>query len=342
MYFGFSSNVVLAKIRAMYGKRIRAKDYESLLNCNTVSDIAAYLKNKTDYSKLLGKVDELNIHRAQLEAILKNKIFYDLASLCRYELLTGESFSEYIIGKTEVEQIIKSLIYLLACNKSQNSYVIPNYFNKHTKINLKALSRVETYEDFITALGNSPYRKLLKDIKSNDNENVNLSQVESILYNYLYGKVFKQLRKSANKKVRNDLKSIFETYIDFGNFIRIVRTKKNNSSNEFAILENGTLKNKHIEAMLKANTEKELFDIMESTNQGKKLKNLEYRYIDQIPLKAVYNKCRHDLHSSINASLVMLSYIFLIQIELSNIIKIIEGVRYKMPKNDIRELLIVK
>ncbi|MDQ5983308.1 MAG: V-type ATP synthase subunit C [Eubacteriales bacterium SKADARSKE-1] len=342
MLSDFSSNVVFAKVRAMYGKRIRACDYNNLLNCKTVGEIAAYLKNKTAYSKVLGKVNESNVHRGELEALLKNKMFNDFATLCRYELSTGESFSEYVIGRAEVEQIIRSLVYILSHNKSKGSDPIPSYFDKHTKINLKAMSRAENYEEFLKALGNSPYRKLLKNLSLKYNEQINLSQVESILYDYLYERVLERLRQNTNKKIRIELKSIFETYIDFGNFVRIIRTKQNNSSQDFAILKHGKLKSKYIEAMLMASKEKELFDIMESTNQGKKLKNLKYSYIDQIPLKVVYDKCRRYVHSSINASLVMLSYIFLIHIELNNIINVIEGIRYQMPKEDIEELLILK
>ena len=43
----FSSNVILAKARAMYGNSLKAKDYTNLLNCHSVSEIASYLKNNT-------------------------------------------------------------------------------------------------------------------------------------------------------------------------------------------------------------------------------------------------------------------------------------------------------
>ena len=49
MLSSLSSNVVLAKARAKYGKRLKEKDYRNLLDCKSVAEVAAYLKANTDY-----------------------------------------------------------------------------------------------------------------------------------------------------------------------------------------------------------------------------------------------------------------------------------------------------
>ena len=93
--------------------------------------------------------------------------------------------------------------------------------------------------------------------------------------------------------------------------------------------------------MLNSSSEDEAFNIMKSIHQGYLLNRIEYNYLDQIPTAALFKKCNHEIHSSVNSSVVLLSYIFLIQNELNNIIKIIEGTRYKLPKDEISKLLIL-
>lgn len=51
MLSSMSSNAILAKARTMYGRRLTDKDYEDLLACKTVPEVANYLKNETVYSK---------------------------------------------------------------------------------------------------------------------------------------------------------------------------------------------------------------------------------------------------------------------------------------------------
>ena len=48
-----SGNAVLAKARALYGRRLRAEDYRRLMGCRTMSELAAALKEQPLYSAAL-------------------------------------------------------------------------------------------------------------------------------------------------------------------------------------------------------------------------------------------------------------------------------------------------
>ena len=186
MFSDLSSNVILAKTRAMYGNRIRHSDYDTLLNCKSVFEIASFLKNNTSYSKTLSNVNESLVHRGDLEFFIKDKLFTDLASLGRYEIASGNAFSKYVITKTEIEQILHSLRYLSSVNQSSSKRQLPVFFTAHSKINFSAMSSIKTYDEFLFALRNSPYKKLISDIKVSSENRINSSQIEQILYNYLY------------------------------------------------------------------------------------------------------------------------------------------------------------
>ena len=339
----YSSNVILTKARAMYGNRIRKEDYDNLMACKSVTQIASYLKNNTHYGSVLFSIDDKTIHRGHLEAIIKTKIFEDCEKLLRYEISTGNSFSKYLIARTEIKQIVRSLA-LMAGGKSEDYiFSMPVYFNKFTKINLAELSNAKNYDEFLSALGKSHYRELLKKHHPESGKAIDIQKVECELYNYLYETFLNGIKGTANKQVKEQLWSIVSDHIDYGNFIRIYRSKKMGlQPDESIIINYGNLKKKYLDQMMDAQNEKEVFEIMSSTNQGKRLHKIDYNYIDEIQYRMLYDKCRKSIRMSTDPSVVMLSYIFLMQIELSNVISIIEGVRYNLKRAEIEDLLTLK
>lgn len=336
-----SSNAILAKVRDMYGRRISDTDYERLLNCKSVSEVAQYLQANTHYSSVLASVDAKSIHRGILENIIKRKIFYDCGRLCRYDFSLGEGIARCIIIRTEVEYILQALISLVSGKPFDYVQSMPEFFNKHTKINLLALSKATDYMGFLDAISGSAYRKIMEQISPLQGEVMDLLRAESVLYEYLYGTIFGTIGKHMHGVAKTDMLEIFNSYVDFINFVRVVRIKRSGIDTQKGIIKSWGLKPRVITEMLKATTEEEAFTIMKQTPTGRQLGRIVYNSIDDIPLKSVYRLCKHKIRFSVNPSVVMIAYVFLVEIELSNVITIIEGVRYGVLKEEIRKLLVL-
>lgn len=137
----YSSNVILAKARAMYGRRLTRANYRELLECRTVSEVASYLKNQTPYGSILAGINESDIHRGQLEIRLRQKLFEDNSALCRYEVTIGEHFANYLISRGEIEQILHSLVLLEGDVPEEYLFAMPAYLTAHTHLDLTALSQ---------------------------------------------------------------------------------------------------------------------------------------------------------------------------------------------------------
>lgn len=344
MIFSYASNAVLSKARAMYGKRIRPKDYENLIMCTTVPEIASYLKSRTNYSDALKSTDERSIHRGKLEETLRQSLFYDFAKLGRYDLSVGEQFFSYIIARAEIEKMMHSLIYLKSRKSGGFNYPLPQIFESHTKINLPALSAVKNYDDFLIAIKESPYYKVVAKFQPKDGEDVNITGVETALYTHLYKIMFEMTNKYLKGKDREDLKDLFSLYIDLSNLVRITRMKTSYSLSESCILSSllpfGKLTHHQIGAMVKSKDNNELLDIVKSNRIGKKWVNEDEGITDSVPKIMRFVKCTHNIRFSISPPVVLMSYIFLKEIELLNITRIIEGVRYNVPKEQISSMLI--
>lgn len=345
MAFSYASNAITAKARTMYGKRLTAKDYASLLSCSTVAEVLSYLKGHTKYAPLLNNVSERNVHRGQLELILRQQLFYDFAALCRYEISAGEHFSQYIIMRTGIEQIMHFLMLYSSGRAEEYLYVLPTYFDSHTTIDLKALSKARTYDEFLDALGtHSKFRAILSGFRPKDGEPPDMPAIENALYTYLYETVFEIIDQYTKGKQKQELRHIFTSHIDLTNFVRILRLKKyyhlDSDKIKAQLLPFGTLRDAQLDAMCSAESSKEVFSIMESTPAGRAISKMEYNYAGEISERGKYNLGRKNIHFSNYPTVVLMSYIFLEEEELSNVINIIEGVRYKVDPDTIKNLLI--
>ena len=154
-----TSFAVLTKARSKFGKRLTEKDYTSLLSCQSVPEIMAYLKSYTHYSNSLHDINERDIHRGRLEALLRQNLFYEFDSLCRYDSGISSGLASYIIETIEVEQIIRFLILLNSNSTDKFIYQFPAYFSKHTEIDIDRLANAKNYSEFLKAASESPDRK---------------------------------------------------------------------------------------------------------------------------------------------------------------------------------------
>lgn len=340
----YASNAVLSKARAMYGKRLREKDYSNLLACKSVPEVMSYLKSHTKYTVLLNSINNSDVHRGQLEAILKQQLFYDFESLCRYEISVGEHFSEYIIKTTEIQQIMDFLMLLSAGRPNDYIYSLPLYFTRVSRINLSNFANAKNYDEFLTTLEGTPYFNILKSHRPVNNLRFDLAAIENDLYTYLYKMIYKIIDKYTKGNEKTELKKYFDKCNDLYNFVRIIRLHKyyNMRGNEIKknLLPFGTLKEHTIDAMCNAESSKDIFAIMQDTMAGKCISRLEYSTVSQLAARNQYNLSRHNIRFSTSAAVVMLAYINLEQTELSNIINIIEGVRYSVESDRIKDILI--
>lgn len=340
-----ASNVILSKARAMYGRRLTDENYKELLACQSVSEIASYLKNKTAYKNSLAGINENAIHRGQLESKLKQKLFEDYASLCRYELSVGEHFSRYLIMRSEIEQILHSIMLLEAGKPEEYLFAMPTYLNRHTHINLNVLSDIRSFEELLDALSHTPYRDLLETFTPVKGIPINYTGIENTLYTYFYSDIFAIIDKYTRGETTKQLRAIFNSYVDLINYSRIIRLKISYSAGpdfiRSSLLPFGDISPRLLNEMIEAETEEQVTAVMKKTSIGKRFLKIDHTYIDEIPNRVRYITCRHDIRFSTHPSVVMMSYTFLTQCEITDIVTIVEGVRYHLPPEEIAKLLIV-
>lgn len=341
----YSSNAILSKTHAMYAKHLTTEDFNSLMECENVSEVMAYLKNHTKYADILAPFHEDTIHRGQLEPLLRHHLFFDFADLCRYEISVGEKFAIYFIEQIEIEQILH-FINLLNCGRSEEYiYSLPLYFDKNTSIDLRAFPRIKSFNELVDFLEKSRYYKILKPFKIKRDERPDIARIEHALYTYLYGTVLDIIGNDMSGSAQKEMFNIFFTHIDLLNFMYIHRLKK------FYKFEPDEIKPflfprcrftpKQINSLCTAESTDERFKILMKTQTGHTVASLKYNYAYEMVQRADYKIAKQYMTFSSNPVVVMMSYINLMRIEISNIVNIVEAIRYNRPIDEIKRILYI-
>lgn len=344
MLSSMSSNAILAKARAMYGKRLTESDFRQLMECRTVPEIAVYLKTRTSYKNALTELNDNEIHRGQLEPMLRQNIYSDIKALSRYAEDKSRVFTDFIISEMEIEQIIRCLMLVNIGKADEYVYSMPLSLDDYARISLRDLASVRVYDDLVETLSGSKYAAVLRRNRPEEGARADIALIEAQLYNENYARVMDAMIHAKKARDRDELKDIFSAMLDFRNVSRIVRLKRFYRLDADRIrpllIPYGRLSQRVVEEICAAPTVQDSLELINGTYLGRIMSRLDNDDRDQMANTMINIYCRHHLRLSPNPTIVMISYVYLKDIELRNIINIIEATRYGWSAEEKAKLLI--
>ena len=209
---------------------------------------------------------------------------------------------------------------------------------------MKALTKVRSYDDILDVLSNTKYYQVLKKFRPEREQRIRIAEIEIALNNLNYASVLSAISKSGSSRDKQELTDLFHATLDFTNIARIIRLKKYYKFTAERIkpllIPYGRLKPSVIDSFCKAESVNEVFEISRSTYLGKLMSGLQYNDQTQITEVLISMYCKHHLRLSPNPTIVMISYIYLKETELNNIVNIIEGTRYGISADEKKKLLV--
>ncbi len=342
----FAANSIMAKAHALYGRRLTAKNYADLLACKSVGEAASYLKTRTAYAEVMENCAAASLHRTQLETILKQRVFNQCISLCRYEMSIGQDFYKYFMILGDIEQIITCLRLLSTSDPHDYLMVIPDFFNQHTEIDLYTLASAKNMKGVLEALNGSPYREIIEPYFTEDVNNISITQIEAALEEYMYREIERLVFSSFPKKTGEEIMDYFKTRADLFYIVRLYRAKKfyGNKDNIFLTMQSergySLLRRKVLEEMKNAKSCDELMAVVDKSLYGSDFRRFDFQYIEDCVHRVAFYRSLRNFRYSTNPYLIMLCYVYLAETELENVIHIIEGIRYNVPREEIASLLV--
>ncbi len=348
MLGSLSNNTIWAKVMAKFGHRLTAQNYNDLLACQSVGEAALYLKNNTYYDSILDEVKNTDVHRGRLEELLHRRQFEDFSSLCAFEFAGSSFFYKIIIRRNEIEQLLHCLRLLSFGKEDEYLFRLPTFFANHTEINLIGLAKCKTFDEILSVLVDTEYAAMLKKFKPQEGQPLDFTGIETTLNTYLYDTIFSLIKKNTHGSARKELSELYNMEAELENVLRIVRLKKGfRLSPQFirsCLISHWLyITPKLLEDMLEAESADEVLRIFQKSKYGKKMpQDKDYLYYEQRFQQILFQKAIHMLHFSVNPSSIFAAYSVFSRIELHNIINIIEGIRYQLSQDQIREMLILE
>ena len=338
-----SANVISAKARALYGRALKPRDFQNMISCHSVGEVAAYLKNTPAYGPTLAAINESTIHRGHLEQLLRRHLYEEYVALGRYDAAAGKQAYNYIMIRTEIELIINAIQLINAGTPDDILFAIPMMSASHVRLNLPAIRRCTSWSELVSALEHTRYYKPLSKFDLPENEMIPLTEIETVLYTELVQESF-NIISHFHGTVRSELEDLLCAQADAQNLNRILRLKKFFDAAPEEIRKNllpyGMLSHRIMDSMIDAGKAEEVVDIFLSTRLGRRIPKNQRLSIYDIDQRIPYFNARRHIHHSAHPIVTMFSYMIIKDVELNDITNVIEGIRYGLPPEQISGLLV--
>ena len=340
------------KSHVLFSKLLTSEEYWALLNLNSISEIADFLKQTEGYKEHLETLPPAKVHRVDLENAVRSSILAEATSFLYY--LSGPRRQLFInwLGWYEAEHL-KSIFRWIRTKRLDRDemrkrlFIVPG-----SKLSYGLLLNSRDYNEVLEALKDTQYHKvLIEPVKRLINGDESLFSLELAIDNLVESSLYNDL-KSLPKDEQKLLEPLFGTRIDLLNLYHFHRcvwyyhmTLEETLSRMLPV--KYKVKTHHLRDMSKGTTWEERINRLEASfpvyagifrsalEQEDRELALEmsikrYNYLKAL---AIFQKGPPAFHTAI-------SYFVLKSHELDDVIRVIEDVRYDYDRRNAANYLI--
>ncbi len=329
-----AENAVLAKMRAMYARRLTAAQFRDILGCHSMGEVAAYLKDKTPYGAYMtDNASFADIHREWLEECLRQALHRQFETLSYYAYAINAQVYRYFVVEREVELLGRSL----ALAKKHSGGILPAaspFFSKHSSVNWRAVEQADSPQAWLAALDGSPYYTVCAPFVSGADGTVDMVLLDQALERYKM-RLMMQLADTAYERgpERQALLEQLRIRVDLKNIVNLYRAgilghQKVPTANSALITEGGLLNTRQLQQLIGAADTAAFCAALQHTRYEGMIDLPRDGYIEHSVDRYLFRVCEHALRFTPHPSVALLSYVTLHRLELQNVIHSIESVRY--------------
>jgi len=338
---------VNTKIRALESRFLSNEDFKNLLHRKSIADIAAYLKKETHYQKVLGDINENQIQRGHLEALIRKDHAREIGEISHYLYDGYRKFFTYVFVKREIEDLKKMLRSIKNGKIGMLSKDLFPHLCRLNKVNVDTLLRSKNIDEFIKSLRGTVYYKYLQPLEEGSGDKSIF--MGEMLLDLAYFDIFYKNLHEIEKKDRKIVDKIQGTNVDLLNIQWIYRgLKYYNLPRE--ILFNYTIPHG---TELSIRDIKELCYTKSIDEFQQRILNTRYNFLfDNESIKDIFMERRMLRYQYYNTNRLkkqykmditgIIAFDILLEYEIRDLITVIESIRYNMPFDEAKKFLIRK
>lgn len=336
-------SAMAAKLKAMRGRSLSSEDFEELLNQTSVVGICNYLKGTDGYGDLLKGLSDKDAHRGIIESMLQRGMMEEYTRLYNFMTQKERQIMSYWFMRHEIEYI-KNQVRHVYTNEQISTNPIMEAFNKffevHSKIKTDVMENATSISDCIDACADTQYYGILKRAEEIDADFFSMGMM---LDNYYYHSLWRLKDKVLEKSQRGPLEEVLGSKIDMLNMMWIYRGKRyfkfdNDVIFTYLLPVHYHLNEDIIRRMVRSESIEGMIALAKNTKYADLFDGLDHGIFPEENYRRIqYGAAKHTFVTQSESIASVIAYMDLKEIEVNNIITIIEGVRYNLNKDTIRE-----
>lgn len=348
MLENLSALAIVPKAKAIAARRLSHSDYLELMRKRSVIEVTAALQSHPYFKDSLKGLSKTNLHRAQIEEALSKDVYYKYESLMRYSFRKGK-FGAYFLMRSEINELLAKLRLLSMGFRHHYIIQVPGFLMPKTSFSLLRLAKAESAQDCLEVVAGTPYAKVLAGVLPAAGQKLDYLKCEHAFQSYFYTTVLAQIDRDLSGRSAADTKRLFRMEAEIYNLDLLFRAKAFFSPQltpedlkKLLIPVYGVLSAKNMNAL--ADT-RGLDEFLKLYNAGRAGQVYGARSADPADAsevsetRALYRAAQKLLHFSSTPQTVLAALLCLANLERSNIINVIEGVRYGLSPEQISAFL---
>ena len=320
------------KIRAMQSHLLNDQNFREIVELESVPQAVSYLKQQKPYADLFDGYEESELHRGQIEKMLRLTVYRDFSKLYRFSNKEQRRFLELYFKRYEVS-IIKECLNTIFDHRDVvlNFSIYESFFNRHSQLDIHLLSGSRTVQELIENLKGTEYYEPLSRLITI--EQPTLFDYEMTLDLYYFSQLWKDRSKIVTKKDLEELTVAWGSKFDMLNLQWIYRSKRYyhmTSAEIYALLipVEYRLKKETIRALVEAENMSVFSQVLSQTYYAKK-----YDSFNADTLESMYAAIMKHILSSESrrdpySVATIYSYLYHKEHEVDRLIIALECVRY--------------
>jgi len=327
------------KVKALEGKMLKKDQYTALMECKNYHEAIKFLKDNTSYREELAALNIEEIHRGQLELVLKKGYINNFYKLGHYFSGEYKKLFKILFMRFEIEDL-KVIIRGKFIGREKEQ-IIPylTYESPLNNVDYYELVTAKNLEGVVERLKDTPYYKYVSPLVSSVKEE-GLFRMEMTL-DFVYFSFLRKSLKKVDKEDREILERLNGIYADLLNIQWIYRGFKyyNLKPEElfnYTLYDGYKLKGEEIRKLCYVKNLDEFYQAIEQLPYREVFinsKGRDYLVEKEILscLKKMYEKAEKT--NQLNISIVI-SYLELLLLEIRDITSIVENKRYNIQKTE--------
>lgn len=333
---------LVTKTRAMSGRLLEEEDYVKLSEYETVDAFIAFLREAEGYAPIFASHEEI-AHRGQVEAVIRDSLYADYEKLYRFARGEQRKGLDIIFFRYEVNVLKSCLQYAMTGSEYEPGY-LKLVFDGHACFDAVMAGQARSFSELLMAVAGTDYEKLL--LRMSENGQMTYADYAFGLDVYYYTNAWKRIQKIHDAKVKRIMRILLGTEIDWQNIMWIYRSKRFYKMNPTDIYVNiipvnYRLTKIQLRRMIEAETVEEFKEILKMTSYFTE-KEAIVKLGDEITSRRIMEKTYRLVYRKYPMSLApVLRYLYDKEHEIDLLTSVLEGIRYRIPSREIKELVLI-